>query len=447
MLSARWFIAAAWLCWPAQAMAQAPVLSQEAAVAMALARHPALEAARQAQAGAEARRQQAQAAYLPRLSVEGNYRYAGPVPTLVMDTGIKPPGASEPLTIRRDVGVLNSASAVVKTGVRLWDFGARANRVEGAEEQEAASRFEQAERAADVALAVRQAYVQAAFMSEAQVLTDRAIAAAQDDLREQTLRKKMGLGDDLGIAAVNARLSELEARQIDLRERGAQAQGSLLLLLGLPAGEGVQLSETMNDLSGPAEVRAQMEHPALLRLSALQRGARAQARAVERQALPCLDVFGQAGWQYPKSLFETDSSGLIYAVGALLTWDVYDAGVRGLQHRELEAKSAELGALQSAAREDLARRSADARSRLRASSGTLLAVERSLAAAEVYARIARTALHAGTGTSLDVRRADDGVDRARLAALQARLDTAVARAALWHAQGQAARNESNGVAQ
>ncbi len=436
-------MAAAWLCWPLQAQAENAALTQEEAVELALARHPSLAAARHAQAGAAARREQAQAAYRPRLGLEGNYRYAGPVPTLVMETGIKPPGAAEPLVIRREVGVLNSASALAKAGMRVWDFGARAGRVEGAEEQVNAGRYEQAERAADVALAVRQAYIQAAFMVEAEALTARALVAASDDLREQTLRKSSGLGDDLGIAAVDARLGELEARRVDLHERGEQARESLRLLLGLPEGQTMQLRETMGELSRPSDSPAQLEHlehPALQRLGALERGVQAQAQSLTRQGLPALDLYGQAGWQYPKSLFETDSSGIVYAVGAVLSWDVYDAGVRGLQHRELEAKAAELRALQAAAGEDLTRRTTDARSRLRASAGTLQAAEHALSAAEVYARVARSALAAGTGTALDVRRADDGVDRARLAALQARLDAAVARAALWHAQGLAAQN-------
>jgi hypothetical protein len=84
-------------------------LSVDAAVARALERHPALKAAAFAQAGAAARVEQAHTAWLPRVGVEAGYRYSGPVPELVVDTGITPPGATEPMVIRREAGTEHGA--------------------------------------------------------------------------------------------------------------------------------------------------------------------------------------------------------------------------------------------------------------------------------------------------------------------------------------------------
>jgi len=269
----------------------------------------------------------------------------------------------------------------------------------------------------------------------------RAPATANEDRAQQVLRKQAGLGDDLALAAVDARVAELEARQSDLREKRAQALNSLALLLGRRADETVRPTETLAQLAGAATLRATEPvgtHPSIARLDAIGRGVRAQSVALGRQGLPALDVFGLVAWQYPKSFFETDASGVVYALGAAFSWDVFDGGMRSKQQRELEEKAAEIGALKRAADEDLVRRRADARSTLRASHGALRAARRALEAAEVYARIARTAAGAGTGTQLDVRRADDGVDRARLALLSAQYDAAMALGALWHAEGRAA---------
>jgi len=57
----------------------------------------------------------------------------------------------------------------------------------------------------------------------------------------------------------------------------------------------------------------------------------------------------------------------------------------------------------------------------------------------VYLRAARTSHRAGTGTALEVRKAEEALDQAELAEIKAYFDAALARAALLLAQGVAVR--------
>lgn len=429
--------------------APARALTLDEAVAQALGRHPALKAAAFGQRGAAARVEQARTAWLPRVGIEAGYRYSGPVPELVVDTGITPPGATEPLVIRREAGTEHNAHATGRAGWRAWDWGARDARSDSAEAAAEATAAEARERAADVAWAVRSAYLAVLLFDETAAVTERSLETARQEQADAELRRKAGVGDDLAVASAASRVAEMEARLVDARQGRVRALDALRSLLGAPDGAELTLDGTLADhvaaagaaaagppAPEPPEAAAAADaHPQVARLAALERAAEHQRESVEKTAWPTVDLYGTLSYQYPRTFFETDEAGLVWAAGVTLTWEVFDGGLRARQEDELDARAAELDALGEATRETIDRETVDARSRLTSALAAAEAAERSRAAAEVYLNAARTALAAGTSTALDVRRAEEAVDRAHLAAVKARFDGALANAALLRARG------------
>lgn len=450
-------------------LAAGPVraLTLDQAVAQALERHPALKAAAWAERGADARVAQAETAWLPRVGLDAGYRYSGPVPELVVETGITPPGAPEPLVIRREAGTEHNAHVAGQAGWRAWDFGARDARSDAAEAAAEATAAEARERAADVALGVRSAFLAVLLFDETSGVTERSLETARQELADAELRRTAGIGDDLGVASAASRVAEMEARLVDARQGRLRALDALRSLLGLPDGAPLEVEGTLADevaaaaaaapgtapgatagavdraagegggTAAPGSAEVAPDHPQLARLEALERAAEHQRAAVSKSAWPTLDLFGRLAYQYPHTFFETDEAGLVWSAGVTIAWEVFDGGLRARQEDELDARAAELDALRQAASESIARDTVDARSRLASALAAADSAERSREAAEVYLRAARAALAAGTGTALDVRRAEEAVDRAHLAAVKARFDGAMARAALLRAEGRA----------
>lgn len=411
------------------------------AVARALARSPAVIAQEHAVAATEAKAAQAESAWLPRVSASAWYRVSGPVPELVFDTGIALPGASGPLTIRRELGTPHSAGVSATVGWRALDFGARDARIAAAEALARAARADGAARAAEIAFATRAAYLTARLDDEVVAVTGRALGAARADLETAENRRRTGLAGDLPAAAASSRVAELEARLADATESGVAAREALALLLGLPPGAPMTLSDDLGALApvsagdGAPGAAGLDETPTVARLRASEAALAEEDTARARSRLPTLDLFVQGAFQYPKTFVETDEAGVTWAAGVSLSWDAFDGGLVSAQREELAAKRAELAALADASREETARAVTQAAAQARTARAALAAGERQVAAAEVYVKAARGALAAGTGTDLEVRSAETALDQARLGLVRARFGAAMAEAQRLRALG------------
>ncbi|MCB9726881.1 MAG: TolC family protein [Deltaproteobacteria bacterium] len=424
--------------------AGAETLSIDQAVARALGRHPALAAAGHAEDAARARTRQARTAWLPRVSVEGAYRYQGPVPELSIDTGITLPGTSEPVSITREIGTAHVASASVTAGWRALDFGARAARVEAAAAMERAAAADGAERQAEVAQAVRLAYLGVALQDEVARVTEGALAVARDARDRAQSGLAAGLASKVGVAAARSRVAELESRLVAARQGRERGAETLRLLLGLSPGEPVVLSERLGELV-PVEVAAPETTPVEARLDASQQALERQQQAVRRSALPTVDLYATGGYQYPRTFVETDRAGFVWAAGVKLSWEAFDGGLRARQRDELDARIAEVGSLREAAGEDTRRRLADAEAALRTARASGEAATAQVEAARVYLDAARGGQEAGTATTLEVQAAEEALEQAQLAEIKASFDAAVAQAERLRALGVArVRAEESG---
>lgn len=410
-------------------------LGIEDAVAQALAANPAIAAQKFALVAGQARVAQAESAWQPRVSTSAWYRVIAPVPELNFNTGITPPGAAGPLTIQRTLGTAQSAGVQAQVGWRALDFGARGARVEAAEALTRATRAEGDARAAEIAFAVRAAYLSAGLYEEVAAATARALESARADLKSAEDRHRAGLAGDVGVAASNARVAELEARLVDAGAAGEAARESLALLLGLPAHTPIALTEGLDppSLAQPGAAPADAT-PALAKLAATDAALAKEDTARARSRLPTVDLYVQGAYQYPQTFVQTDP-GFAWAAGVNLAWDAFDGGLVRAQRDEVAAKRAELAALRQASRDDTARAVADADAKARAARAAVAASARTIAAVEVHLRAARGALTGGTGTDLEVRGAETALDQAHLGRVRARFEAAMAEATRLRALG------------
>ncbi len=419
----------------------APVaLTQEQAVARAVERHPAVEAAEHATEGARRRVDQARTAWLPRLSAEASYRYSGPLPELsvVVDLPILP----QPQTLTQEVGTQHNAGAGLKVGWRAFDFFARDAAIDAAQAAAGAVAAEGEQRAAEIAYAVRATYLGALLAAEVETITQRSLGVAQQALADEQVRRAAGIGDDVAVAGAETRVAELEARLVDARQSRRRAMESLALFLDVKDPTAIVLTDRLAVLSGTGNPAHREDSPSLRRLDALEEAVAHQRTSVDRSFWPTLDLFGNVSYQYPQT-FVSKEAGYAYAVGAALTWNLFDGDLRRRKRQELDARAAELGALRRAAVEDLERQEDDADSRAEAAAAGETAARRSLDAAQVYLRAAQAGLAAGTGTTLDVRRAEEAVDQANLALARAQFEAAMAHAQKLRALGVGRAEEVN----
>jgi outer membrane protein TolC len=210
---------------------------------------------------------------------------------------------------------------------------------------------------------------------------------------------------------------------------------TLRILLGLSDGAAIELSDSLRDLGAAEVATPAVEAPVLRRLGWLARAVEHEKSSVSRSFLPTIDLFGKVDYQYPKTFFEDDEAGLVYAFGVALSWDVFDGDLRRRKKAELDARSAELRDLRRAAEEDMQRKVTEADSHARSAAAREQAAKKSVDSAQVYLVAAQAALAAGTGTALDVRRAEEAVDKARLGMVRAHFETALASAQKLHARG------------
>lgn len=413
-------------------------LTLEEAVARALGRSPVVAAQGFAVAATEAKAAQAKSAWFPRVSTSAWYRASGPVPELALDTGFTLPGAAAPLTIRRELGSPHSAGVSATVGWRALDFGARDARIAAAEAMTRAARADGDARAAELAFAVRAAYLTAALDDELVAVTERALDRARADLKTAEDRRRVGLAGDLGVAASSSRVAELEARLAEARENGNAAREALALALGLPPGAPIVLADELTALApgeGPPGGGDVDATPALAGLRATAAALAEEDAARARSRLPTVDLFAQGAFQYPRTFIDTDEAGLTWAAGVTLAWDAFDGGLVSAQRDELAEKRAQLGALADASREETARALAQATAQGRSARAALAAGEKLVAAAETYVKAARGALAAGTGTDLEVRAAETALDQANLGLLRAHFAAAMAHAQRLRALG------------
>jgi len=432
-------LAAAILALAGQVAAQSTSLSQEQAVTMATQGHPAVEAAAHQVRAAQARTSQTRTAWIPRVKAEAGYMLVAPVQEMVLEQQVELPAPLGPqtLSMSREIGSLHNFSAGVSAGWRVFEMGARLARTDAAEALERAAQAEAEEQAVQIAYAVRSAYQAARFAEEVEAVTRSSLDVAQTELKNEEIKRKAGIGNDLDLARVQMRVAKLEAQLSRATEEMNRFHTTLRLLLGLKPAAQLVLTDDLKTLgtASPGGPLRPEQHPAKKKIAAQAAAVEHEHERLWRTYWPTIDIMGTAKYQYPKSAFDNEEGGMIYTAGAMLTWTVFDGDLIRRKRNETEAKLAAVRAGGRAVDIEIARKRNDAEAQMRSAASDVEAADRTLEAAEVYHRAAEASLDAGTGTALEVSQAAEKMDQARLGMLKAYLDSARGRAAYLQAVG------------
>jgi outer membrane protein TolC len=193
----------------------------------------------------------------------------------------------------------------------------------------------------------------------------------------------------------------------------------------------------LDDLMGTAR-RQRLE------FKAIDTGIEAKERqrdAEQANLLPRLSAFGTADYADPNQRVfpQQDKFKLTWQVGAQLTWTLNDALIAGTSQRRIQAEANEL----RADRENLDRGTRievlSAQQAVSLAQHALSTTQKGLSAAEESYRVRKELLNAERATAVELVDAETELTRARIAALNARVDLRVARAQLDHAVGNDAK--------
>jgi outer membrane protein TolC len=407
----------------------APGLSMDEAVGRALARAPELAAVRENEAAAVSRVTAARTAYWPRVAFEARYAVHWEKAKLPIDlSGLQGLAAIIPnfqAPKIADIDDYHAGRVGAGASIRLLDFS-RGSRVDSAQSSLAAEKARSRETAAALAFQVRASFLAALLARDLKQIAGESLKLALAEERREALRVEVGTGSQLGLAQSRVRVASLRAQLRNADNELERQRRLLASLLGADERALPDLRGELHALAGPLPRRGLAEVPALERLRHTQQAAEQSARSIDRTFWPTLSVTARADYEYPHA-FKLEWGPLLQG-GVSLGWDLFDGGLRRAQVAEARAGARGLAEQATATEESLRRRLIDVEARTRTAEADLLSAREILEQTEVYLRVARGAVAAGTGTQLDVHNAELGVDRAKVAVQQALLGKALARA-------------------
>jgi outer membrane protein TolC len=254
---------------------------------------------------------------------------------------------------------------------------------------------------------------------------------AREEESRAALAAEVGTGTLVALAQTRVRVASLEAQESRARSELARHVSSLKSLLDL--GELPELGGELADMAGRVSGATRAiggldlaEQPELLRLKESQRAAESAASARSRTLIPTVSALGSIEVQYPRAL--RLEWGPVYQLGLTLSWPFFDGLARENAVEAQEALAAQLGELSEAKKREIERKLIELEARGRTAEGDLASAKKTLEQTELYLKVARVALEAGTGTQLDVHNAELGIDQARTAVQRALFDMALIRA-------------------
>ncbi len=253
-----------------------------------------------------------------------------------------------------------------------------------------------------------------------------------------------------------ADLMRVEAQEADAEQTVDQLQNlaqlreeQLRILIGAAPGEPLALGEDIRtdvQVAGAAPLGDLMDTARRQRLEfkALDTGIAAKQRQRDAElanTLPRLSAVGITDYADPNQRVfpQVDQFKFTWQVGAQLTWTINDALIAETTKHRLAAEANELRAdrlnLENGTRIEVL----NAQQSVSLAQHALATTQKGLAAAEESYRVRRELLNAERATAVELVDAETELTRARIAALNARVDLRVAQAQLNHAIGNDAK--------
>jgi outer membrane protein TolC len=248
---------------------------------------------------------------------------------------------------------------------------------------------------------------------------------------------------------VEAQEAEAEQTVDQLQNLAQLREEQLRILIGAAPGEPLAIGEDVRaevQVAGVAAIGDLVDTARRQRLEfkAIDAGIAAKQRQRDAElanSLPRLSAFGVADYADPNQRVfpQVDQFKFTWQVGAQVTWTMNDALVAETTKRRIAAEANELRAdrqnLENGTRIEVQ----SAQQGVALAQHALATTQKGLAAAEESYRVRRELLNAERATAVELVDAETELTRARISALNARVDLRVAQAQLSHAIGNDAK--------
>lgn len=401
--------------------ASATPMTIDQAVRLTLARAPEVAEAEAGRRAAEAQRTQADAAYLPRLELAGSYLFRWPKNKLPFNFPAFPGVGSISIP---EVDDVHHVQGGLHLGYRLFDLS-RGGRGDAAVFQVEVGKAAVRERQAAIAFKVRATFLAALFARDVKRLSEESLLVAEQEVKRAELNASVGTGTQVALA-------QARIRRANLRAQASKADSELLrytqqVALFIGSKQPIEVTGDLAELARAGRgASPQHRNPTLLRLEASRSSLQALAKSQSLSFFPTLSLTAAADLNYPRNLELI--FGPIFSAGAQISWTLFDGFQRSGAVDESNARAEQLSDAERATREEIERKLVELDAREKTGDANLASAEDQRSQNEVYLRVARAAIEAGTGTALEAHSAELGLDQANIAVEQAQLELALVHA-------------------
>ena len=423
--------------------------------ARASATSPQLEVQRQHLLEAAHRVDQALAAFMPnltlrasytRLSDSGNQALGNIVVAPGVPAGPVPAGTqlvSVPLEVE---SISNQYALEANLLVPVSDYFVRIAPAHSAAKAnhgatDATLRAKQAQVAADARIAYY-TWVRARLSV---VVADQALELSKGHLADAEQGYLAGTASRADVLRVESQLASSEEYLTQSQDMSAIAEENLRILIQAPPGEVFRIGEDIRRSLPRAPQRSASDlvtealsrRPELRAYDLAEQAEQDRADLERAGALPRFDLFASAAYANPNpAVFppQEEFRGS-WATGAQLSWTISDVPSALAASRAVQARSESLGSERRALADRIRSEVFSARRILLQELGSVKTAARRLAAAEESYRVRRLLFQAGKATSVELMDAEVELTRARLEALNGRVDCRVAAVRLDYALG------------
>lgn len=424
---------------PAAALPPRFVMTLAEAESSARAHSPRLKAAAEESAGARDRAESQFAPLLPRLTLDGSYRYATEVPSLALAPG-------QPA---RPFGDHRATSLGPTLSWTLWDEGALLKGWKSQKARAASKEEEERLAAGQAVLGARLAYAQAQLAREQFLLLADSLALALAQYKDIESRFKAGAASRIDVLSSH---QDALSRQIQLLQAQSDLAGALRELLQLTGrGDG-------RDLSRPSDPRvstaaaAGLKEPTLLvelddlsvppvslpaddlagpdaenpRVSILRRqaeSARLAARGMSAGRWPVVRLSARVSRDYPNGpVLESVTQ---KSVGLTASLPLFEGRQTARAAREISHQAAAAERRGDLASEELSRDWDQARATLGSLREQEAVDERSVAETDELARLVYLSYKAGRSNYLEVQNANLRALESKVSAARTRVQVRI----------------------
>jgi outer membrane protein len=346
-----------------------------------------------------------------------------------------------------DLGFLNTPPPLdnfrtqFSASMPLWDAGQTSRKVHDARlEAQSATRGGERTRQ-EVIFNVIQAYLNGLLARENVHVAEASVAATKADLARAQARQEQGLAVPSDLLSAQVQLAQAREDLLRAQNGVAVADAALNVAMGLPEDAPLtlqgQLGEKMFEAGtlDERQARALQTRPDFQQAEIGKQRAENGVRTARADFLPKINLFG--AWEEDNQTFLT-RGGNNWAVGATLTFNLFDGGANRARLRESYARRRQADAMRSQFASAIRLQVRQAYLNLTTSRDRVDVSRGAASQAEESLRIIQNRYEAGLATITDLLRAETALTTAKKNFVNATFDYRLGYAALELATGELA---------